>query len=40
MLRYKLIASDFDGTLRHTDGEVSEETKETVRESEARLLRL
>lgn len=36
MLRYKLIASDFDGTLRHTDGEVSEETKETVREFTSR----
>ena len=31
MLRYKLVASDFDGTLRHTDGSVSEETKRTVR---------
>lgn len=31
MLRYKLIASDFDGTLRRSDGNVSEETKRTIR---------
>lgn len=32
MLRYKLIASDFDGTLRRSDGTVSEETKRVVNE--------
>ena len=30
-LQYKLIVSDFDGTLRRSEGGVSEETIETVR---------
>ena len=30
MLRYKLIASDFDGTLRRSSGSVSQETKRAV----------
>ena len=32
MLRYKLVASDFDGTLRHSDGSVSQNTKAAIDE--------
>ena len=31
-MRYKLIVSDFDGTLRHTDGHIPEENKNAVRD--------